>query len=83
MIGAGRQYEVILFMHIYVSLDFNIYFQISFGDGCHYHITSQNTDGHIVLDKTCMFTVFTERDNKPWTHSVKALQIIWNLLPQL
>jgi len=35
-----------------------------------------------VLDKTCMFTVFTERDNKPWTHSVKALQIIWNLLPQ-
>jgi len=35
-----------------------------------------------VLDKTCMFTVFTERDNKPWTHSVKALQIIWNLFPQ-
>lgn len=36
-----------------------------------------------VLDKTCMFTVFTERDNKPWTHSVKALQIIWNHFPQL
>ncbi|KAF8965209.1 HAD-like domain-containing protein [Flammula alnicola] len=35
-----------------------------------------------VLDKTCMFTVFTERDNKPWTHSVKALQIIWNHFPQ-
>ncbi|KJA27154.1 hypothetical protein HYPSUDRAFT_198438 [Hypholoma sublateritium FD-334 SS-4] len=35
-----------------------------------------------VLDKTCMFTVFTERDNKPWKHSVKALQIIWNHFPQ-
>lgn len=35
-----------------------------------------------VLDKTCMFTVFTERDGKPWTHSVKALQIIWNKFPQ-
>ncbi|PPQ93229.1 hypothetical protein CVT25_015227 [Psilocybe cyanescens] len=36
----------------------------------------------LVLDKTCMFTVFTERDNKPWTHSVKALQIIWSHFPQ-
>ncbi|KAF9469228.1 hypothetical protein BDZ94DRAFT_1348175 [Collybia nuda] len=35
-----------------------------------------------VLDKKCMFTVFTERDGKPWTHSVKALQIIWNHFPQ-
>jgi len=35
-----------------------------------------------VLDKTCMFTVFTERDGKPWSHSVKALQIIWNHFPQ-
>ncbi|TFK76360.1 HAD subfamily IIID h [Pluteus cervinus] len=35
-----------------------------------------------VLDKTSMFTVFTERDNKPWTHSVKPLQIIWNHFPQ-
>ncbi|KAF9527031.1 HAD subfamily IIID h [Crepidotus variabilis] len=35
-----------------------------------------------VLDKTCMFTVFSERDGKPWTHSVKALQIIWNHFPQ-
>ncbi|KAF4615210.1 hypothetical protein D9613_003191 [Agrocybe pediades] len=40
-----------------------------------YHIS-------FVLDKTCMFTVFGERDNKPWTHSVKALQIIWNHFPQ-
>ncbi|PPQ66466.1 hypothetical protein CVT26_011224 [Gymnopilus dilepis] len=32
--------------------------------------------------QTCMFTVFTERDGKPWTHSVKALQIIWNHFPQ-
>lgn len=36
-----------------------------------------------VLDKESMFTVFTERDGKPWSHSVKALQIIWNRFPQL
>jgi ubiquitin-like domain-containing CTD phosphatase 1 len=35
-----------------------------------------------VLDKTCMFTVFTERGNTPYTHSVKSLQIIWNHFPQ-
>ncbi|KAF5373937.1 hypothetical protein D9758_000865 [Tetrapyrgos nigripes] len=35
-----------------------------------------------VLDKTSMFTVFTTRDSKPWQHSVKALQIIWNHFPQ-
>ncbi|KAF7363862.1 hypothetical protein MSAN_01044200 [Mycena sanguinolenta] len=35
-----------------------------------------------VLDKTPMFTVFSERDGQPWTHSVKALQIIWNHFPQ-
>lgn len=35
-----------------------------------------------VLDKTSMFTVFTEREGKPWIHSVKALQIIWNHFPQ-
>ncbi|KAF9066328.1 hypothetical protein BDP27DRAFT_1544839 [Rhodocollybia butyracea] len=35
-----------------------------------------------ILDKTSMFTVFTERDGKPWQHSVKALQIIWNHFPQ-
>ncbi|KDR81734.1 hypothetical protein GALMADRAFT_152561 [Galerina marginata CBS 339.88] len=42
----------------------------------------RNYEISFVLDKTCMFTVFTERDNKPWTHSVKALQIIWNHFPQ-
>ncbi|KIY43901.1 hypothetical protein FISHEDRAFT_62128 [Fistulina hepatica ATCC 64428] len=36
-----------------------------------------------VLDKACMFTVFSQRDGKPWSHSVKALQIIWNHFPQL
>ncbi|KAJ8507487.1 hypothetical protein ONZ45_g10151 [Pleurotus djamor] len=41
-----------------------------------------NRNYHISFDKTCMFTVFTERDNKPWSHSVKALQIIWNRFPQ-
>ncbi|GAW00231.1 HAD subfamily IIID h [Lentinula edodes] len=35
-----------------------------------------------ILDKTCMFTVFTERDGQEWQHSVKALQIIWNHFPQ-
>ncbi|KAJ7864822.1 HAD-like domain-containing protein [Mycena olivaceomarginata] len=40
-----------------------------------YHIS-------FVLDKTPMFTVFTERDGKPWKHSVKPLQIIWNHFPQ-
>lgn len=35
-----------------------------------------------VLDKTCMFTVFSERNGKPYSHHVKALQIIWNKLPQ-
>ncbi|KAI0064716.1 HAD IIID h [Artomyces pyxidatus] len=35
-----------------------------------------------VLDKTSMFTVFSRRDDKPYTHHVKALQIIWNHFPQ-
>ncbi|TDL24930.1 HAD IIID h [Rickenella mellea] len=35
-----------------------------------------------VLDKTSMFTVFSVRDNQQFTHSVKALQIIWNHFPQ-
>ncbi|KAJ3920896.1 hypothetical protein F5877DRAFT_89174 [Lentinula edodes] len=38
--------------------------------------------GANLLDKTCMFTVFTERDGQEWQHSVKALQIIWNHFPQ-
>ncbi|KAI0747447.1 HAD IIID h [Irpex lacteus] len=35
-----------------------------------------------VLDKTCMFTVFSEREGKQYKHSVKALQIIWNHFKQ-
>lgn len=35
-----------------------------------------------VLDKTCMFTVFSERNGKPYSHHVKPLQIIWNKFPQ-
>ncbi|TCD70980.1 hypothetical protein EIP91_000888 [Steccherinum ochraceum] len=35
-----------------------------------------------VLDKTCMFTVFSTREGKQYKHSVKALQIIWNHFPQ-
>jgi len=35
-----------------------------------------------VLDKTSMFTVFSQRAGKEYTHSVKPLQIIWNHLPQ-
>ncbi|KAJ6531234.1 HAD-like domain-containing protein [Mycena capillaripes] len=44
--------------------------------------SDKNYQISFVLDKTPMFTVFTERDGKPWTHSVKALQIIWNHFPQ-
>ncbi|KAL0946814.1 hypothetical protein HGRIS_012983 [Hohenbuehelia grisea] len=43
---------------------------------------NRNYQISFVLDKTSMFTVFSERDNKSWTHSVKALQIIWNHFPQ-
>ncbi|PPQ98843.1 hypothetical protein CVT24_003397 [Panaeolus cyanescens] len=43
---------------------------------------NRNYNISFVLDKTCMFTVFTEKDNQPWSHSVKALQIIWNHFPQ-
>ncbi|KAH9832936.1 HAD subfamily IIID h [Rhodofomes roseus] len=35
-----------------------------------------------VLDKKCMFSVFSRRDGKPYKHHVKALQIIWNHFPQ-
>ena len=39
-----------------------------------------------VLDKKPMFTVFSadrkDKDDKPFAHHVKALQIIWNLFPQ-
>ncbi|KIK08238.1 hypothetical protein K443DRAFT_588773 [Laccaria amethystina LaAM-08-1] len=45
------------------------------GSNRHYQIS-------FVLDKTCMFPVFTERNGKPWSHSVKALQIIWNHFSQ-
>ncbi|KIK58200.1 hypothetical protein GYMLUDRAFT_246238 [Collybiopsis luxurians FD-317 M1] len=44
--------------------------------------SNRNYQISFVLDKTCMFTVFTERDGKPWQHHVKALQIIWNHFPQ-
>lgn len=43
---------------------------------------NRNYNISFVLDKTSMFTVFTERDGKPWSHSVKPLQIIWNRFPQ-
>ncbi|KAI6109645.1 HAD subfamily IIID h [Pisolithus sp. B1] len=36
----------------------------------------------VILDKTCMFTVFSERNGKPYSHHVKPLQIIWNKFPQ-
>ncbi|EIN07108.1 HAD subfamily IIID h [Punctularia strigosozonata HHB-11173 SS5] len=35
-----------------------------------------------VLDKTCMFTVFSKRHGKNVSHQVKALKIIWNHFPQ-
>ncbi|KAG7092885.1 hypothetical protein E1B28_009195 [Marasmius oreades] len=45
------------------------------GSNRNYHIS-------FVLDKTSMFTVFSDRDGKPLQHHVKPLQIIWNHLPQ-
>ncbi|KAG1761675.1 HAD subfamily IIID h [Suillus occidentalis] len=44
--------------------------------------STRNYQISFVLDKTCMFTVFTERDGQPYAHHVKALQIIWNHFPQ-
>jgi len=41
----------------------------------------KNYEISFVLDKTCMFTVSSKREGKPWSHSVKALQIIWNHFP--
>jgi ubiquitin-like domain-containing CTD phosphatase 1 len=56
--------------------------QISFGTII--HSSSCMSDWRcLVLDKTCMFTVFTERNGQPYAHQVKALQIIWNHFPQL
>ncbi|KAH0583689.1 hypothetical protein H2248_009298 [Termitomyces sp. 'cryptogamus'] len=43
--------------------------------------SNRNYQISFVLDKTCMFTVFTERDGRPWNHQVKPLQIIWNKFP--
>ncbi|KAI0317471.1 HAD subfamily IIID h [Amylostereum chailletii] len=47
-------------------------------------MVGENRDYQIsfVLDKGPMFTVFSRRDGKPYQHSVKALQIIWNHFPQ-
>jgi ubiquitin-like domain-containing CTD phosphatase 1 len=44
--------------------------------------STRNYQISFVLDKTCMFAVFTERNGQPYTHHVKALQIIWNHFPQ-
>lgn len=44
--------------------------------------STRNYQISFVLDKTCMFTIFTERNGQPYTHQVKALQIIWNHFPQ-
>jgi len=44
--------------------------------------STRNYQISFVLDKTCMFTVFTERNGQPYAHHVKALQIIWNHFPQ-
>ncbi|KIM86178.1 hypothetical protein PILCRDRAFT_816102 [Piloderma croceum F 1598] len=59
-------------------------YKISFGDNLTGILTVNTCILMVcpVLDKTCMFTVFTERGNTPYTHSVKALQIIWNHFPR-
>ncbi|PAV23806.1 HAD IIID h [Pyrrhoderma noxium] len=37
---------------------------------------------NFVLDKTCMFKVFSKRNGQDFQHHVKPLKIIWNLFPQ-
>lgn len=43
---------------------------------------SQSYQISFVLDKTPMFTVFSKRDGKSYSHHVKPLQVIWNHFPQ-
>jgi len=44
--------------------------------------STKNYQISFVLDKTTMFTVFSERKGQTYSHSVKPLQIIWNHFPQ-
>ncbi|KAL5529487.1 hypothetical protein ACEPAG_5472 [Sanghuangporus baumii] len=37
---------------------------------------------NFVLDKTCMFKVFSVRNGQQFPHHVKPLKIIWNVFPQ-
>ncbi|THH06715.1 hypothetical protein EW145_g3892 [Phellinidium pouzarii] len=37
---------------------------------------------NFVLDRTCMFKVFSERNGQQLMHHVKPLKVIWNLFPQ-
>ena len=79
MVGAGKPYEVRFYSNdpesFLILTDLIRY--VSNVDQQH------DLKGRpLVLDKSCMFTVFSERDGKPWTHSVKPLQIIWNHFPQ-
>ncbi|GAA5984063.1 hypothetical protein JCM11641_005585 [Rhodosporidiobolus odoratus] len=45
---------------------------------------SKKGDYHIVttLDRSPMFSVYSEKDGKPWKHEVKALGIIWAKFPE-
>ena len=83
MIGEERDYKVLailLLLGVYLT-----YPQISFGVFL-YHCDCSVLTGVFgqlaVLDKGPMFTVFSRKDGKPYQHSVKALQIIWNHFPQ-
>ncbi|KZT26639.1 HAD IIID h [Neolentinus lepideus HHB14362 ss-1] len=44
--------------------------------------TERNYKISFVLDKTTMFSVFSNRNGQPYRHHVKPLQIIWNKFPQ-
>ncbi|KAG8836985.1 hypothetical protein FRC20_006845 [Serendipita sp. 405] len=46
------------------------------------HNENRNYKIAFVLDKKPMFTVFSKKDGKDFTHQVKALKIIWTLFPQ-
>lgn len=81
MIGAHHNYQVCSVSNCYSDLTKSLDIIWQGNHGCSFRHLLTNISS--VLDKKCMFTVFTERDGKPWSHSVKALQIIWNHFPQL
>lgn len=62
--------DLLWYRHCVLSLEFTL---LTFSLGWH----------STVLDKTSMFTVFSQREGETYRHSVKPLQIIWNHFKEL